>query len=67
MSRRAKNREAASAAGVRLIEIIPTEDISGTLGIGGVFDTSPETARRLIGLGREDARMELVKAGLVGK
>ena len=67
VSRRAKNREAASAAGVRLIEIIPTEDISGTLGVGGVFDTSPDTARRLIRLGREDARMELVKAGLVGK
>ena len=54
-NRRAKNCESASAAGVRLVEIIPSEDINGALGITGTFDTSPETARRLIDLGRRDA------------
>ena len=63
--RRAENRKAASASGVRLIEIIPTEDISGVFGVGGVFDTSPETAYRLIELGRKDARKELAEAGMV--
>lgn len=65
VNRRAKNREAASAAGVRLVEIIPSKDISGAFGVGGVFDTSSETVRWLIRLGREDARRGLVKAGLV--
>ena len=62
--RRAKNREAASAAGVRLVEIIPSEDINGALGIAGTFDTSPETARRLIDLGRRDAEKILAAKGL---
>ena len=62
--RRARNREVASASGVRLIEIIPTEDISGVFGVGGVFDTSPETAHRLIELGRKDARKVLAEAGM---
>jgi len=64
VNRRAKNREAASASGVRLIEIIPTEDISGVFGVGGVFDTSPETAHRLIELGRKDAHKALAEAGM---
>ena len=64
--RRAKNRDTASAAGVRLVEIVPSENINGAFGVGGVFDTSPETARRLISLGRKDARKALAKAGMVG-
>lgn len=63
--RRAKNRAAASAAGVRLVEIIPSENIDGAFGISGVFDTSPKTARRLIELGRRDARKALAAAGMV--
>ena len=63
--RRTKNRDSAAAAGVRLVEIIPSEDINGAFGVGGVFDTSPETARRLIELGRKDARKALVGAGMV--
>ena len=61
--RRAKNRDSASAAGVRLVEIIPSENINGAFGVSGVFDTSPETARRLIELGRKDARKALAVAG----
>ena len=64
-NRRTWNRKAASTAGVHLVEIIPSKDISGAFGVGGVFDTSPETARRLIELGRKDARNALAKAGLV--
>ena len=60
--RRAKNRDLASMAGVRLLEIIPSENINGALGVSGVFDTSPETARRLIDLGRKDARKALAEA-----
>ena len=63
--RRAKNRDAASAVGVRLVEIIPSENINGAFGVGGVFDTSPKTARRLIELGRRDARKALAAAGMV--
>lgn len=63
-NRREKNRKAADAAGVRLVEVIPSEDINGALGFGGVFDTSPETARRLIELGRKDAREALAKADI---
>lgn len=50
---RSRVREAAKKKGVRLVEIIPSEDIGGWM---GVFDASPETARRLIELGRKDAR-----------
>ena len=63
--RHAKNRDLASAARVRLVEIIPSANINGAFGVGGVFDTSPETARRLIGLGRRDARKALAEAGMV--
>lgn len=62
--RRAKNRDAASAAGVRLVEIIPSENINGAFGVGGVFDTSPETTHRLIELGRRDTRKALAEAGM---
>ena len=60
-----KNRAAATAAGVRLVEIVPSEDIGGAFGWAGVFDASPETARHLIELGRKDARKVLVEAGLM--
>lgn len=62
-----KNREAASDKGVRLVEIIPSENIGGTLnGWEGVFNAKPDTARCLIELGRKDARKVLREAGLVG-
>ena len=59
-----KNRKAARDAGVRLVEIVPSEDIGGAFGWAGVFDASPETARHLIELGRSDARKALETAGL---
>ena len=64
VARRDRVRAAAAAAGVRLVEIVPSEDIGGVFGWGGVFDSSPETARHLIELGREDARKALRAAGL---
>jgi len=66
VARRDRVRAAADAAGVRLVEIIPSENIGG-LGFGwqGVFDASPETAKHLIELGREDAHKKLREAGLV--
>lgn len=63
-NRRAKNRADATANGVRLVEIAPTEKISGLLSVGGVFDTRPKTAKRLIELGRRDAEAVLKKEGL---
>ena len=58
--RRGKNRDEARAAGVRLVEIVPSENIGQSLGgWQGVFDASPETARHLIELGRQDARKVL--------
>ena len=66
VARRDRVRGAANAAGVRLVEIIPSEDIGGLLfGWQGVFDASPETARHLIELGRKDARKKLREAGLM--
>lgn len=61
----AKNRALADAANVRLVEIVPSENIGGAFGgWQGVFDASPETARHLIELGRSDARRKLKEAGL---
>ncbi len=55
-------RSAAEKKGVRLVEIIPSEDIGGSFGgWEGVFDASPETARRLIELGRKDAKNVLTR------
>lgn len=55
-----KNRKAAKATGVRLVEILPSENIGGAFnGWQGVFDASPDTAKRLIALGRADARKAL--------
>lgn len=60
-----KNRKAAYAVGVRLVEIIPSENIGGAFdGWQGVFDASPETAKHLIELGRQDTRKQLREAGL---
>ena len=64
-NRFAKNRALAAAAGVHLVEIVPSENIGGAFdGWQGVFDASPETARHLIELGRSDARKKLKAAGL---
>ena len=61
---RKRVRNAAEKKGVRLVEIIPSEDIGGSLGSwGGLLDASPKTARRLIELGRKDARKVLAEAG----
>lgn len=58
--RRQTNAAAAAAKDVRLVEIIPTENIGGAFkGWQGVFDLRPETVRRLIELGRKDAQMKL--------
>lgn len=58
---RRRVHDAAKMKGVRLVEIIPSEDIGGWM---GVFDASPETARRLIELGRKDAKQALRREGL---
>ena len=60
VGRLVKNREAAETAGVRLIEIIPTENIGGAFkGWYGVFDAKSDTAKRLIELGRKDVEKAL--------
>lgn len=65
VGRLTKNRTLADTAGVRLVEVIPSENIGGAFGgWQGVFDASPETARHLIELGRSDARKSLEAAGL---
>ena len=63
-NRRQKIFIAAKNADVRLIEIIPSENIAGWLGVSGIFDASPETARCLIELGRKDAEEKLKEEGL---
>ena len=64
-AQRDRVRSVAEKKGVRLMEIIPSEDIGGSFGgWEGVFDASPETARRLIELGRKDARKVLAEAGI---
>ncbi len=60
-----KNQEAAKRAGVELVEIFPSKDIGGAFnGWYGVFDASPDTAKRLIELGRKDAEKVLRESGL---
>ena len=61
-----KNREAAKRAGVEPpIEIFPSQDIGGAFnGWYGVFDASPDTAKRLIEFGRKDAERVLRESGL---
>lgn len=64
-AQRDRVRGAAKKKGVRLVEIIPSEDIGGSFGgWEGMFDDSPDTARRLIDLGSKDARKVLEEAGL---
>ena len=64
-AQRNRVRSAAEKMGVQIVEIIPSEDIGGGLGgWEGVFDASPENARRLIELGRKDAEQVLRKTGL---
>ena len=58
------NRAAAEAAGVRLVEIVPSEDIGRLFGWLGTFDARPETARHLIALGRADAGKALARRNL---
>ena len=65
-ARRDRVRAAAAAANVRLVEILPSENIGGLFGgWQGVFDASPDTARHLIDLGRSDARKALKAVGLM--
>lgn len=62
--RREANRKMAEINRIRIFEIVPSENIDGPLKLG-LFDASPETARRLIELGRKDAEQVLRKEGLV--
>lgn len=62
-ARRSRVSKAAEQKGVRLVEIIPSENIDGMLGLG-VFDTSPNTIKRLVEMGRKDAKEALKKAKL---
>ena len=59
-----RNKQNADKAGIALIEITPSKRIGGAFGWGGVFDASPETAKRLIELGRKDAEAKLRECGL---
>ncbi len=48
-----------------LVECFQSENIGGgTIGWQGVFDAKPETAKRLIELGRKDAEEKLKEKGL---
>ena len=55
-------RRAAEQKGVKVVEIIPSEDTGGFL---SMFKTSPDNAKKLIKLGRKDAHKVLKEAGLV--
>ena len=54
--------KAAEQKGVKVVEVIPSEDMGGFL---KMFDTSPDTAKRLIELGSKDARRVFENAGLI--
>ena len=58
-ARRERVKQEADAAGVEIVEIIPSKNLGGAFGIYGVFDASPDTAKRLIELGRKDAENRL--------
>ena len=61
-AQRDRVRSVAEKKGVRLVEIIPSEDIGGAFGgWEGMFDASLETARRLVELGRKDVANVLKK------
>ena len=56
----------AKIAGVKhVVEIMPSRDINGTLGVFGYMDDSKETVHRLIELGRKDAERVLRRDGLI--
>ncbi len=58
-------RRKTDKAGVRLIEIVPTQNIGGPLnGWFGVFDFTPDTMRELVELGYRDARAALSGQGM---
>ena len=61
----ARNAAAAKEFDVTPIAITPSKGIGGLFGWGGVFDASPETARRLMELGRRDAEKVLRERGLI--
>ena len=54
--RHEKNEKSAASAGIDLVPIFPSKSLGGW---GGVFNTSPETVRQRIDLGRKDARKAL--------
>lgn len=57
---RERVRQAAKEKNVQLVEIVPSEDIGGAFfGWKGVFDTSPDTVKHLIELGRKDTQKAL--------
>ena len=61
-------RDKAKEKGVRLVEIVPSENIGGMFwGMQGVFDASTKKVRDLIRLGRKDARNVLEKEGLAAR
>ncbi len=60
-----RNRETAEERDVKLVEITPSRRIGGLFGWGGVFDASPDTARRLMELGRKDAERVLRDGKLI--
>lgn len=63
---RRRVRKVAEEKGVRLVEIVPSEDIGGKLhGWQGIFDSSPKTVTRLIDLGRRDTRRVLREENLI--
>lgn len=62
---RSELQRKAKAAGVRLIEIIPSRNIGGPLGGWfGVFDSTPETMQGLIKTGLKDGRSVLKSSSL---
>ena len=61
--RHVNNKKIADAVGVELIPIKPS-GLDGWWGVGGVFDASSDTARRLIDFGRKDAEIVLKNNGL---
>ena len=62
-NKREANRLAANSVGVRLVEIVPSEDIDGLFGLGKIRVT-PERISKLIQMGRTDAHAVLEKSGL---
>ena len=51
----------AKTSDVRLVKIMPSKNINGSFGMFGYMDDSKKTIRRLIDLGRKDARKALAE------